>query len=70
MIKLNEEKLTSFLKEKGLSKTQFCKECKISYSTLEKFLTGQCRHCRLDGVLRILNYTKLSYNELWEEKNP
>lgn len=70
MIKLNEEKLTTFLKEKGLSKTQFCKVCKISYSTLEKFLTGQCWHCRLDGVLRILNYTNLSYNELWIEKNP
>lgn len=32
--------INEYMKEKGLSKTQFCKECKINIVSLNKILTN------------------------------
>ena len=36
------EIMEAFIKEKGYSKREFCKRCKISYSTLQKMMVQDC----------------------------
>ena len=48
--------INNYLKERNLSKTQFCKLCKISYSTLTNILNGDnFRLIALFKIAKILN---------------
>ena len=37
---VNTEMIKSYMKDNNISKTQFCKTCKISIGTLNKILSG------------------------------
>ncbi len=36
------EIIAGYISEKGYSKREFCKRCKISYSTLQKIMAQNC----------------------------
>ena len=55
--------IDKYLKENNLSKTKFCKLCKISPSTLNAMLCGD--NFRLNALLKIINVLKIEFHEIF-----
>ena len=61
------EIIENFLKENNLSKTKFCKECRISYSTLMKHMYGDPSNCGITCIFRIAKRMKIEAYELFTD---
>ncbi len=49
-------RLEEYLEERGISKTEFSRRCKISISTI--FNIMRSKNIRLDVAMKIVNYTE------------
>lgn len=63
------ELIENFLKENNLSKTAFCKNCKVAYSTFMKLMYGNADNCNILSVFRIAKYINIQPYELFSCKN-
>ena len=63
------EKILQFIKDRGISKTKFCKECGVSYQCLKKILSDNLNFYA-DAIFKIARFMKLNVYELfWEKKD-
>lgn len=62
------ELITSYLKEKGISKTEFAKQCKISDATLAKALKN-VKGLRLVSLLKIARFLKIELLDFFPKEN-
>ena len=58
------EFIEEYIKEKGLSNTQFCKQCKISYNTFLKIKRGEYMG-KIDPLFRIARLMEIHIKELF-----
>lgn len=58
--------IVNYMNENGLSKTQFCKLCKISVSTFNRILNGE--NIRLISLFRIAKTMKVKLHQLCRQK--
>ena len=58
------ELITNYMKENNLSKTAFCKQCKISYGVLNKILKDKS-NIRLNVFFKIAKVLNIKVYELW-----
>ena len=63
-MKVNVDFLKKSLDDKGLSKREFCKQCKISNTTLQKFFSGET-NCNIVIVYKILDFLNCKFNNLF-----
>lgn len=61
---INTVLIEKFMKDKNLSKTAFCKFCKIGYKTFTKIMTGQ-RNMNLIGIIKIAVAMGIKPSELF-----
>ena len=54
---IKKEVIENYMKENNLSKTAFCKECKICIGSFNKIMTGQ--NFRLGVLFKISNATNI-----------
>ena len=62
-IRFNYEIIIEYMNKNNLSKTQFCKQCKISIYTLNKMLNGNLNINSLLG-LKVYNLLNIKFNDL------
>ena len=62
-IKLNINLIENFIKEKKITKTKFCKMCKISYSVYLKIMQNNLK-IRLINIIKIANLLDLKIEKL------
>ena len=60
------ELIENYISENGLSKTQFCKLCKISVSTLNRVLNGE--NVNLTSIFRIAKTMKVELRQIVKQK--
>ena len=58
------ELIEEYMKEKGLTNTQFCKQCKIGYNTFLKIKRGEYMG-KIDPLFRIARLMKIHIKELF-----
>ena len=58
------ELIEEFIKEKGWTNTQFCRQCKISYRTFLKIKRGELG-LRIDALFRIARAMKIHIKDLF-----
>lgn len=58
--------LENYLKDNKLSKTAFCKKCKISAKTFEKIISGQTNF-RLVAIFRIAHALDIDFRVLFKK---
>ena len=63
---INVEFLENYLKENKLSKTAFCKKCKIGTKTFEKIMSGQTTF-RLVAIFRIARALGIDFRLLFQK---
>lgn len=61
---INTELIEKFMKDNNLSKTAFCKFCKIGITTFAKVMTGQ-RNMNLMCIFKIAYAMKVKPKELF-----
>ena len=66
-MEINIDKIMEYIVLNGLTKTQFAKECKISYSTLNKILNNNKR-VNLKGILKISITMGISIQDMFVDK--
>ncbi len=60
---VNVSKIKSYIKENGLTKTEFCKKCEISISAFNRVLTGM--NGKLNTLFKIAKEMKIHIHELF-----
>lgn len=60
------ELILNYMKENNLSKTAFCKKCKISTVTLKKILNNQ-ENYRLFALFKIARVLNMRIHELFKK---
>lgn len=60
------EVIEQFMKEKGLTRTQFCKLCKISYGVFLKIERGEAT-VRISALFRIAKIMGIPIKELFRQ---
>ena len=55
-IRFNKEMLEKFLTENKMTKKQFCDNCRISVTTLNRYLKGSANRCKITVVIRICDF--------------
>jgi len=60
------EVIESYIKEKGISKTKFCKICKISFSTFKKILNND-RNFGIVALFKIARVMKINICDIFIE---
>ncbi len=60
---INVEFLEGYLKENNLSKTAFCKKCKIATKTFDKIMSGKTNF-RLVAIFRIARALDIDFRTL------
>lgn len=63
--KINAELITNYLKQNNLSKTEFCKRCKISLSTFYRLFTKQ--DVKLLSLFKLCREMNLPIKDLFLE---
>lgn len=63
---INVEFLENYLKENHLSKTAFCKKCKISLETFDKIMSGKTNF-RLVAIFRIARFLEIDFRTLFKK---
>ena len=63
-INLKVEKFEDFRKDKGLTKSQFCKLCHVSLSTYNKILSQEYDFCSMP-LFKILRKTNLNLEDVF-----
>ena len=58
------ELIENFIKENNLSKSKFCKKCKISQSTLDKIMTNS-ENFRIIALFKIARVLKIQVFEMF-----
>ncbi len=58
------ELIENFIKENNLSKSKFCKMCKISQSTLNKIMTNN-ENFRIIALFKIARFLKIQVFEMF-----
>lgn len=58
------ELIENFIKENNLSKSKFCKKCKISQSTLNKIMTNS-ENFRIIALFKIARVLKIQVFEMF-----
>lgn len=54
--------IKNYIKEKGLTKIEFCKSCDISQSCLNNIINGS-KNIRLKTLRKILNFLKVKADD-------
>lgn len=62
---INKQPILNYMKSQKLSKTAFCKLCKIGYTTLQKILDDNVLRMRIDKVFKIARVIKIHPKELF-----
>jgi len=65
MNKINTQLIKKYLKEKKLSKSNFCKQCKISVVTLNKIISNK-ENFRIIALFKIARVLNLQVYQLFE----
>ena len=61
------ELIENFIKENNLSKSKFCKMCKISQSTLNKIMTNS-ENLRIVALFKIARVLKIKVYQMFNKK--
>lgn len=61
---VNVELLKNYMKEQGLSKTEFCRQCKISIEVLNKILANK-DNFRIIAIFKIARKLNIQIYELF-----
>lgn len=61
------ELIKNFIKENNLSKSKFCKMCKISQSTLNKIMTNS-ENFRIIALFKIARVLKIQVYQMFNKK--
>lgn len=64
--RIKTEIFLNYMEKEGLSKTAFCKKCKISYHTLQKILNNDWNF-RFTALFRIARVIKVEVYQMFEE---
>lgn len=62
--RIKAELIKNFIKENNLSKSKFCKMCKISQSTLDKIMTNS-ENFRIIALFKIARVLKIQVFEMF-----
>lgn len=62
--KVNVNLIYNFIKSNNLTKTQFCKLCKINYATFTKILKGQYNF-RINALFKIAHILQIHIHQLF-----
>ena len=62
---IKENLILKYMKDNNLSKTAFCKNCKISYSTFRKLMYGNADNCNIVAVFRMARYMNIQPYKLF-----
>jgi len=60
---INVQLIQEYIEKNSISKTEFCRRCKISYRVLQNIMSGQTK-LRLIPVFKIANLLKVSLDSL------
>ena len=60
------ELIENFIKENNLSKSKFCKMCKISQSTLDKIMTNS-ENFRIIALFKIARVLKIQVYQMFNQ---
>lgn len=64
--RIKAEIFLDYMKKEGLSKSAFCKKCKISYTTLQKILNNDWNF-GITALFRIARVIKVEVYQMFEE---
>lgn len=64
---VNVEVMEKYMKDNNLSKSKFCKMCKISYSTLCKILKDDIEHMDIKQLFKVAYAMKVNILEILEK---
>lgn len=62
--KIKSELIENFIKDNNLSKSKFCKMCKISQSTLDKIMTSN-ENFRIIALFKIARVLKIQVYQMF-----
>ena len=60
---INIQLIQEYIEKNSISKTEFCRRCKISYRVFQNIMSGQTK-LRLISVFQIANLLKVSLDSL------
>lgn len=60
------ELIDQFIKEQGLTRTRFCKLCKMSYGTFVKIRRGEC-NVKMNAIFRMARVMRIKVHELFKK---
>ena len=63
---INYQLILDYIKNNKLSKSDFCKVCKISIGTLNNILINNVQNMRYTTIRKLCYYTKLNAHKLFD----